>query len=210
MVTSVSSKTRYFRVSEILCRGLLAMFLFLLFTTMCSVSAKAQSSSFAGQYSGEWTARFINGYGSRTGKTELTGTWNVSITSSGEVSGTEYNNSSGITETFSGEIGDDGYLKVYLKGKTRSSVIQGRLRQRENTLTGILEQFCDDGIACLATEIRLTRNSLTQRSSNVPNVNTNSANCLPKRGTLIVKMKDGSKKMIDLSEAQAITVVPEP
>lgn len=34
------------------------------------------------------------------------------------------------------------------------------------------------------------------------------ADCLPKQGTLIVKMKDGSKKIIDLSEAQEVTIVP--
>ncbi|MGA9769377.1 MAG: hypothetical protein WBV94_10070 [Blastocatellia bacterium] len=33
--------------------------------------------------------------------------------------------------------------------------------------------------------------------------------CLPKRGTLIIKIKDGSKKIIDLSEAETVTVVPE-
>lgn len=33
-------------------------------------------------------------------------------------------------------------------------------------------------------------------------------NCLPKQGTLIVKMKDGSKKIIDLSEAETVTIVP--
>jgi hypothetical protein len=32
--------------------------------------------------------------------------------------------------------------------------------------------------------------------------------CLPKQGTLIIKMKDGSKKIVDLSEAETITVVP--
>jgi hypothetical protein len=32
--------------------------------------------------------------------------------------------------------------------------------------------------------------------------------CLPKQGTLIVKMKDGSKKIIDLSEAETVTIVP--
>lgn len=32
--------------------------------------------------------------------------------------------------------------------------------------------------------------------------------CLPKQGTLIIKMKDGSKKIIDLSEADTVTVVP--
>ncbi len=39
---------------------------------------------------------------------------------------------------------------------------------------------------------------------------SDSLDCLPKHGTLIVKMKDGSKKMIDLSEAETITLVPEP
>jgi hypothetical protein len=32
--------------------------------------------------------------------------------------------------------------------------------------------------------------------------------CLPKQGTLMIKMKDGSKKIVDLSEAETITVVP--
>jgi len=35
-----------------------------------------------------------------------------------------------------------------------------------------------------------------------------SSGCLPKQGTLIIKMKDGSKKIIDLSEAETVTVVP--
>lgn len=37
---------------------------------------------------------------------------------------------------------------------------------------------------------------------------TNKLECLPNQGTLIIKMKDGSKKIIDLSEAETITVVP--
>jgi hypothetical protein len=37
---------------------------------------------------------------------------------------------------------------------------------------------------------------------------TDSSGCLPKQGTLIIKMKDGSKKIIDLSEAESVTVVP--
>lgn len=36
---------------------------------------------------------------------------------------------------------------------------------------------------------------------------TNELECLPKQGTLIIKMKGGSKKIIDLSEAATITVV---
>jgi hypothetical protein len=35
-----------------------------------------------------------------------------------------------------------------------------------------------------------------------------SPTCLPKQGTLVVKMKDGSKKIIDLSETQTVTIVP--
>lgn len=32
--------------------------------------------------------------------------------------------------------------------------------------------------------------------------------CFPPKGTLILKMKDGSKKIIDLSEAESVTIVP--
>jgi hypothetical protein len=45
----------------------------------------------------------------------------------------------------------------------------------------------------------------TPTSSQSPTDNTK---CFPKKGTLIVKMKDGSKKIIDLSEAESVTVVP--
>jgi hypothetical protein len=40
------------------------------------------------------------------------------------------------------------------------------------------------------------------------NQSRNNSECLPKQGTLIVKMKDGSKKIIDLSEAETVTIVP--
>jgi hypothetical protein len=39
-------------------------------------------------------------------------------------------------------------------------------------------------------------------------VSSSPSECLPKRGTLIIKMKDGSKKIIDLTEADTVTVVP--
>ena len=40
------------------------------------------------------------------------------------------------------------------------------------------------------------------------NSKANSLECLPKKGTLIIRMKDGSKKIIDLTEAETVTVVP--
>lgn len=36
----------------------------------------------------------------------------------------------------------------------------------------------------------------------------NSADCLPKHGTLVIKLKDGSRKIIDLGEAETVTIVP--
>ena len=47
-----------------------------------------------------------------------------------------------------------------------------------------------------------------RKARNLSNENDNLKNCLPKQGTLIIKMKDGSKKIIDLSEAETVTVVP--
>jgi hypothetical protein len=33
-------------------------------------------------------------------------------------------------------------------------------------------------------------------------------NCVPKQGTLVIKMKDGSRKIIDLGETETVTIVP--
>ena len=48
----------------------------------------------------------------------------------------------------------------------------------------------------------------TEAALNSSKNQTKHSECLPKQGTLIIKMKDGSKKIIDLSEAETITVVP--
>lgn len=50
--------------------------------------------------------------------------------------------------------------------------------------------------------------ALGQSGSNISKEKLSGSGCLPKQGTLIIKMKDGSKKIIDLSEADTITVVP--
>ena len=47
-----------------------------------------------------------------------------------------------------------------------------------------------------------------QNGSATPPTDSDISGCLPKQGTLIIKMKDGSKKIIDLSEAESVTVVP--
>jgi hypothetical protein len=35
-----------------------------------------------------------------------------------------------------------------------------------------------------------------------------SGNCVPKQGTLVIKMKDGSRRIIDLGETESVTIVP--
>ena len=59
--------------------------------------------------------------------------------------------------------------------------------------------------------IELGQNKSTgERTGDTPTSQspTDNIKCLPKKGTLIVKMKDSSKKIIDLSEAETVTVVP--
>jgi hypothetical protein len=55
-------------------------------------------------------------------------------------------------------------------------------------------------------------NAAIRRGPTVADVNAAESSrrgeCLPRQGTLIVKMKDGSKKIIDLSEAETVTIVP--
>lgn len=56
--------------------------------------------------------------------------------------------------------------------------------------------------------VRIDGADLGQGGSSLSTDKTDSSGCLPKQGTLIIKMKDGSKKIIDLGEAETVTVVP--
>jgi len=84
-----------------------------------------------------------------------------------------------------------------------------RLEARATTMTGHFKiaELEDDDDAQSKPET-VSNNSTGGVTFNLPNDKTGSSDCLPKQGTLIIKMKDGSKKIIDLSEAETITVVP--
>jgi hypothetical protein len=63
----------------------LAPFVNLLFILLLVSSANSQTSSYAGQYKGEWTAApFLT-----TDNEEHTEIWDISIDSDGEITGTE-------------------------------------------------------------------------------------------------------------------------
>lgn len=98
--------------------------------------------------------------------------------------------------------------KVYLKRRQRivlSVMLQnnsgsGRYRLRIGGEVELGQNKPSGGVSGL--------DPTTQGALDPSRNQTNNPECLPKQGTLIIKMKDGSKKIIDLGEADTITVVP--
>jgi hypothetical protein len=165
-------------------------------------SAKAQSSSFAGRYSGEWVAHatvlVVDG------QREHEGTWNISIASDGQVTGVEFDKTGGEKGDISGFIDEDGYIKVFVKYDSGTVTIKGVLEKKGTHLTGSFKQTCSSGSQCANIEMVLnTGNTPTDTRASANNLR-----CLPKQGTLIIRMKDGSKRVVDLSDADTFTVVP--
>ena len=192
------------------CRGAWAIIFVLLCMVVLADSTRAQSSPYAGSYSGEWIARAtVFTVGERVHE----GTWNISVASEGKVTGVEFDKTGGSKGSMSGFIDEDGYINVFVRYDSGTVTIKGVLEKKGTRLIGTLKQTCTDGSVCATIEIVLNNQSkpiggitgITPTDTRAP---ANNLNCLPKQGTLIIKMKDGSKKIVDLSDAETVTVVP--
>jgi hypothetical protein len=155
----------------------LLMFLFLLgfasialtrsHTLNCFAINEGQSaqSSFAGQYSGEWYATATPLALFSDGLSEHNGTWDISINSDGEVTGTEFDKTAGDKSGFKGFIGEDGNFTIFFNNST--TTVKGVLEKRGSYLTGSLRITCksDSKQVCGTIEIRLKRNSISKNPS---------------------------------------------
>jgi hypothetical protein len=181
--------------------------IFILVSLVLVAPAKAQSS-FAGRYSGEWVGSAVLGE-------EHTGTWTVAITADGGVTGTEYDKTTGQKGELSGFIDGDGYVDLFLKYTEKSYKVKGTLSRRGSRLTGVLKQYSGNMVV-FTTDITLTAQNKSTGGISADDPTTQRGvvvrDCLDTilnmKGTLIITMKDGSKRIIDLSEANKITVVP--
>lgn len=105
-------------------------------------------------------------------------------------------------------------------GHTEDGVVRLKLARRQRLLLRISIPDLNYGMGTGKYRLRLggSVELLPATSGSGVDVNTlksfNDTNtaakveCLPKKGTLIVKMKDGSKRIIDLNEAETVTIVP--
>jgi hypothetical protein len=111
-------------------------------------------SSFAGNYSGEWIAKFTD-----ESNEEHEGTWRISISSDGQVRGTETDKTNAEKGEISGFIDEEGYVKVFVKYASGRVSIKGVLELRGTRLTGTLEQTCNSSAdICANVDIILKRN----------------------------------------------------
>jgi hypothetical protein len=111
-------------------------------------------SSFAGNWSGEWIAKFTDG-----SNEEHEGTWRISISSDGQIKGVETDKTSAEKGEISGFINDEGYAKVFVKYASGRVAIKGVLEDAGSRLTGTLEQTCNSSAdICANVDIILKRN----------------------------------------------------
>jgi hypothetical protein len=116
-------------------------------------TSQPTQSDFAGNYSGEWTAKFTD-----ESNEEHEGTWRISISSDGQIRGTETDKTSVEKGEISGFIDDEGYVKVFVKYASGRVSIKGTLELRGTRLTGTLEQTCNSSAdVCANVDIILKR-----------------------------------------------------
>jgi hypothetical protein len=119
-----------------------------------SNTGQPAQSSFAGNWSGEWIAKYTDG-----SNAESEGTWKISISSNGQIKGTETDKNAGISGPISGFINDEGYAKVFVKYESGRVAIQGVLQESSGLLTGTLEQTCNSSSEiCANIDVILKRN----------------------------------------------------
>ena len=121
----------------------------------CRAASIQSASPYAGQYTGEWTETRIGTGSFSDGESEHEGTWEISIASDGDITGTEIDKTSGTKGNVRGYIESSGLLNVNVKYKT-TTTIKGVLEKTENRLVGTLTQYCDDA-ACGKIKITLKR-----------------------------------------------------
>jgi hypothetical protein len=121
---------------------------------LVSNTGQPAQSSFEGQYSGEWIAKYTDG-----SNAESEGTWKISIASNGQIKGTETDKNAGISGPISGFINDEGYAKVFVKYESGRVAIQGVLQESGGLLTGTLDQTCNSSSEiCANIDVILKRN----------------------------------------------------
>ena len=134
-------------------------FLFALCTLVLANSTNAQSSSYAGRYKGEWTAKPAPLASFKSGEEEHTGTWDITIDSDGEITGTEVDETSGKEGKIKGFIDERGFINLSVKYQNTSKM-KGKLTKNGIRLTGKINQWCgtdDDDLPCLKIDIVLKR-----------------------------------------------------
>ena len=118
---------------------------------------QSTASPYTGQYKGEWVARPIGLNWYKNGADENTGTWDITIDSNGEITGTETDEMAGKDGAIKGFIDEKGLIDVSVKYRNTSR-IKGKLEKKGIRLIGNLQQYCKgDDDPCLKIEMTLKR-----------------------------------------------------
>lgn len=115
-------------------------------------SANSQTSPFVGNYKGNFTLKLPI----IVAEPVDNGTWDITITSGGDIKGTHYSKTSGDKTDFEGKIDEKGQTTIYLGDKR--NIIKGLLKKTEKQMSGSLGVICDFGrkkYICGEIEVKL-------------------------------------------------------
>lgn len=118
---------------------ILVMFVGLFFVLLLPNSANSQTSPFAGKYQGAFTLKIPI----IVAEPIDDGTWNITINSDGNITGTHYSKTTGDKTSFEGNVDEKGQTTIFFGDKV--AIIKGLLNKTEKNLSGSLGVLCDFG-----------------------------------------------------------------
>ena len=132
------------------------MFVGLFFVLLLANSVNSQTSPFAGMYQGTFTVRppIIATFDDDS---EYDGTWDITIASDGNTTGSVYFKTAGDKTSFEGNIDEKGRVTIFYGDK--GATIKGLLKKTGKYLSGSLRAPCDfdSKMICAKIEVRLKR-----------------------------------------------------
>lgn len=137
---------------------MLMMFVSLFFVLLLANSANSQTSPFTGKYQGTVIAKPVGLATFDDGDdSEREITWDITISSDGDITGSDYDKTAGDKTSFEGNINEEGRVTIFYGNK--GTTFKGFLEKTGKYLSGSLRVSCvsDSKKVCGKIEVRLKR-----------------------------------------------------
>jgi hypothetical protein len=147
MKTDDSEKEQFMKQNK-----MLVVFSGLFFVLLLANSANSQTSPLAGKYQGTFTLKPAI-IATSDEESADDGTWDISIASDGDITGSHYSKAAGDKMSFEGNIDEKGRVTIFYRDK--GTTIKGLLEKTGKYLSGSLRVSCDNDSKMICAEIKV-------------------------------------------------------